>query len=309
MTRFFRRQFTALTLAGLLAGSALAGGEGWTHDFAAAQETAATEGKDLLLDFTGSDWCGWCIKLNEEVFSHEPFKKYAAENFVLVELDYPRSVPQTDEIKAQNAALKDKYQIKGYPTIYLTDAEGRPYAQTGYQAGGPEAYIEHLESLKQVRINRDEHFTAAEAAKGVEKARHLHEAMQAMGDELALTHYGPTIEQIIELDANNEAGLKGHYQDLYTAQTQSAELQTIMRAARQNPEDTVAKIDAFLAQEGLLKSVKQEALAGKSQIQLFIIQDKPTAKATLQAAIDVDPESEMGQMLKGAMERFFPEGE
>ena len=309
MTRFFKRHFAALTLAGLLAGSAVAGGEGWTHDFAGAQQTAETEGKDLLLDFTGSDWCGWCIKLNEEVFSHAEFKEYAAENLVLVELDYPRAVPQSDDLKAQNAKLKEQYQIRGYPTIFLTDAQGRPYAQTGYQAGGPEAYVEHLKELKQVRVNRDEHFAAAENAQGVEKARHLHEGLQAMGDELALTHYKPTIRLIMELDANNEAGLKGHYQDLYTAQEQSAELQNLMRQARQKPDATIQAIDALLAKEDLVTSVKQEALAAKSQIQLFILEDKPTAKATLQAAIDVDPDSEMGQMLKTAMQRFFPEGE
>ncbi|MEM1355232.1 MAG: thioredoxin family protein [Planctomycetota bacterium] len=309
MTRFFRRHFAALSVAGLLASSAYAGGEGWTQDFAGAQQTAETEDKDLLLDFTGSDWCGWCIRLNEEVFSHDEFKQYAAENFVLVELDYPRAVEQSEEIKAQNAELKDKYQIRGYPTIFLTDAEGRPYAQTGYQAGGPDAYVAHLEELKKVRMERDEHLSAAAEAEGVDKARHLHAALQVLGDDMALAHYKPTVEQIMELDAENQAGLKGHYQDLYVAQEQSAELQSIMQSARQNPEMTIEKIDIFLGQEGILTAVKQEALAGKSQIQMFILQDKVTAKQTLQAAIDVDPESEMAAMLQGAMERFFPEGE
>lgn len=304
-----RTSVAALLAAGLLAGSALAGGEGWTHDFAGAQQSAETESKDMLLDFTGSDWCGWCIKLNEEVFSHDEFKEYAAENLILVELDYPRAVPQSDEIKAQNAELKDKYQIRGYPTIFLTDAEGRPYAQTGYKAGGPEAYVEHLEELKQARVNRDEHLAAAEQAQGVEKAKHLHEAMQAVGEGLALTHYGQTIELIIELDADNEAGLKEHYHDLYTAQTQSAELQKLMASARNDPAATVTALDEFLANEDLLKSVRQEALAGKSQIQMFVLQDKAAAKVTLQAAIDLDPDSEMGKALQGAMERFFADAE
>ena len=69
---------------------AFAGGEGWTSDFAAAKEQAAKENKSLLVDFTGSDWCGWCIKLNEEVFQHDPFKEGVKDKFVLVELDFPK---------------------------------------------------------------------------------------------------------------------------------------------------------------------------------------------------------------------------
>ncbi len=78
------------------AGFALAGGEGWTADFAAAKKEAAESKKDLLIDFTGSDWCGWCIKLNKEVFSHEPFKAGVKDKFVLVELDYPNDKRRAD---------------------------------------------------------------------------------------------------------------------------------------------------------------------------------------------------------------------
>jgi thioredoxin-related protein len=84
---------TALTIASAILVSSLssfAGGEGWMHDIEAAKKKAAAENKDLFIDFTGSDWCGWCIKLNEEVFQHDPFKKGIADDFILVELDYPR---------------------------------------------------------------------------------------------------------------------------------------------------------------------------------------------------------------------------
>ena len=310
MIRFARHQLAVLATAGLLAGSAFAGGEQWTEDFAAAQETAQSEGKDMILDFTGSDWCGWCIKLNEEVFSQESFQAYAPEHFVLVELDYPTpAVEQSDELKAQNAELKEHYAIQGYPTIFLTDAQGVPYAQTGYQAGGPDTYVEHLEELRQIRVNRDEQMDAAEQAQGVEKAGHLHEALQAVGDDLALKYYKETVQQIIELDADNEAGLKQHYQDLFTAVKQREAMAAIMQGARADAAGAVAALDAFLGQDDLVTAIRQEALANKSQIQLFMLEDKPAAKATLEAAIAVDPDSEMAEMLRGAIARFFPEGE
>ena len=110
----------------------------WTEDFEAAKAKAKAEGKDLLIDFTGSDWCHWCVKLKEEVFDHESFSTEATKHFVLVELDFPSKAPQDPKIKAQNQALQKKYNISGYPTILLTDHSGAVYGRTGYQAGGPE---------------------------------------------------------------------------------------------------------------------------------------------------------------------------
>jgi thioredoxin-related protein len=88
-----------------------------------------------LLDFTGSDWCGYCIKLDEEVFSKPSFKKFAKENLVLVELDYPRGKNLPKKTKEQNDSLKSKYGISGYPTIILLDSDGKEAARwIGYKA-------------------------------------------------------------------------------------------------------------------------------------------------------------------------------
>lgn len=308
MFRRLQRTLAALALTGLFAGSALAGGEGWTHDYEQAKATAANDGKDLLLDFTGSDWCGWCIKLNDEVFSKDAFKDYAKANLVLVELDFPRDKSKlTEETMAQNARLKNEFSIRGYPTIILTDAQGRPYAQTGYQRGGPEAYVEHLEQLKQTRVTRDEHFAAAEKATGAEKAKHLHEGLKAVGDELALNHYQPTINQIIELDADNTAGLKSHYETLAKAREYEKTLQGIMMASRQDPKGALEQVDKLLKEEGLPAKTKQMGLVVKSQIQMFSLKDKDSAKKTLLQAIEADPDSDIADQLREAVKRVFPE--
>lgn len=119
----------------------------WETDFELAKKRAAAEKKAMLLDFTGSDWCGWCIRLKKEVFDESSFQKYAAENLVLVELDFPRSKELSEKLKEQNAELAEKYKIQGYPTIILLDAKGREVARTGYREGGPEKYVEHLKEL------------------------------------------------------------------------------------------------------------------------------------------------------------------
>jgi thioredoxin-related protein len=119
----------------------------WETDFEEASERAKAEKKPMLVDFTGSDWCGWCIKLKKEVFDTQEFKDYAAKNLVLVELDFPRRKEQGDEEKAQNKKLMEKYGIQGFPTILILSDKGREVARTGYKAGGPDAYIEHLKEL------------------------------------------------------------------------------------------------------------------------------------------------------------------
>jgi protein disulfide-isomerase len=120
----------------------------WMTDLPKAQAKAKSESKLVMLDFTGSDWCGWCIKLHKEVFSQPEFADYAKKNLVLVEVDFPRSKPQSAEQKKANAALQDKYKVEGYPTIVVLNGEGKKVGELGYQPGGPKAFIAELNKLK-----------------------------------------------------------------------------------------------------------------------------------------------------------------
>jgi thioredoxin-related protein len=120
----------------------------WTTDLPKALETAKADKKLVMMDFTGSDWCGWCIKLNKEVFSTPDFAQYAEKNLVPVEVDFPNKKVQTADLKKTNIALRDKYKIKGYPTIIVLNASGNKVGELGYQPGGPKAFIAELEKLK-----------------------------------------------------------------------------------------------------------------------------------------------------------------
>ena len=122
-------------------------GSDWKTDFDAALETAKADGKEVLVNFTGSDWCGWCIKLDKEVFSQDAFKQFAASKLVLVKIDFPRKKEQSEALMAKNEALAEKYGIRGFPTILLLSPDGKLIGKTGYQAGGPEAYVKHLEEV------------------------------------------------------------------------------------------------------------------------------------------------------------------
>ena len=137
------RLFAASVAALLIASAARAAD--WTEDYSAGLARARKEHKLLVLDFTGSDWCVWCQRTDREVFSTQKFKDYADQNLVLVKVDFPASVPQSDEVKVQNARLKDKYEIEGFPTLIVLDpAEKVVVKQVGYLEGGPDSFIAQL---------------------------------------------------------------------------------------------------------------------------------------------------------------------
>jgi thioredoxin-related protein len=120
----------------------------WMTDLPKAQAQAKKENKLVLMDFTGSDWCGWCIKLNKEVFSKPEFAEYAKKNLVLVEVDFPRKKELSGELKKANQALQEKYKIQGYPTIVVLNGEGKKIGELGYMPGGPKAFTAELDKLK-----------------------------------------------------------------------------------------------------------------------------------------------------------------
>ena len=119
----------------------------WLTDLPKAQAKAKQENKSVLLDFTGSDWCGWCIKLNKEVFSKPEFAEYAKKNLVLVEVDFPRRKKLSPAQTKANEALSEKYDIEGFPTIVLLGADGKLLGKTSY-APNPTAFIAELEKLR-----------------------------------------------------------------------------------------------------------------------------------------------------------------
>jgi protein disulfide-isomerase len=119
----------------------------WLTDFDEAKKKAAAEDKPLVLDFTGSDWCGWCIKLDQEVFEKAPFKEYAEKNLVLVKLDFPRRKELSKKLKKQNEKLAEQFKVKGYPTIIVLDSKAKQIGQTGYMAGGPDVFIAELNKI------------------------------------------------------------------------------------------------------------------------------------------------------------------
>ncbi len=292
-----KQLIAAGALLACLGGPASAGGKGWTSDFEAAKQQATEEKKDLLIDFTGSDWCGWCIKLVDEVFSKDEFTTGVKDKFVLVEIDFPQDESKLDaKTKAQNEKLQGQYAIQGFPTIVLADAGGRPYATTGYHEGGAPAYVKHLDELRARRAARDEAFKQAEAAAGPAKAKALLAALKGLPDEMIPGFYGDVIEQIKKADPGDESGF-----------VKAQERKAAMAKIEQGVQERLSNEDLDGALTFLTKEVDQAGLEGEQKQQalamkIIILANQGKFDESIAALDEIKalaPESELaGQLTK-----------
>jgi protein disulfide-isomerase len=156
--------------------SAFAGGKGWTESLKEAQQASKDSGKPILANFTGTDWCPYCITLEKEVFATEAFAKWAADTVILLEVDFPRGKRQGADLKQQNKALAAKFKIDGYPTVVFMDADGAELGRSGYFPGGPEHWIKSAEKSLTQRPKPpagDTIDVAATLADGLEQAQQV----------------------------------------------------------------------------------------------------------------------------------------
>lgn len=123
--------------------------KGWIEDFEAAKGQAKKEKKKILLAFSGSDWCGWCVKLENETFSKSKFVKKAKKDYVLVMIDSPRDKGiLSDLAKKQNQKLTEEFKVSGFPCGVVLDSDGKEIGRIGgYVQGGPDAYLKRMDNV------------------------------------------------------------------------------------------------------------------------------------------------------------------
>jgi protein disulfide-isomerase len=123
----------------------------WLDNYTVAMASAHATHRPILIDFTGSDWCPWCIKLHNEVLSSPVFKAWAAQHVILLLADFPHDIPQSATVQAQNRHLQSVYAITGYPTVILIDGAGKKLAVSGYNSLAPHAWIADLAQQANLR--------------------------------------------------------------------------------------------------------------------------------------------------------------
>ncbi len=271
--------------------SPLTAGLDWHTDLKAASERATKEQKDLFLKFTGSDWCSWCKRLEQEVFAHESFAKATSEHFIFVELDYPRDRSKLgDETIQQNDRLKIQYAVRGFPTVYLCDAAGRPYARTGYLKGGPQGYLAHLESLRENKTTRDEGFAAARDQSGRARAAGLEQALSIVPPDTLIKSYRSEWEELQKLAP--DCALVKRLAKARKSDDRRTRFNELFQA--KDYEGVIAAVDQAIAEEHLEGEEKQQALF----VKMSACMAQKELAAALQVAEDIkasDPDSRLGK--------------
>lgn len=295
---------TALGAAGV-APRAAAGSADWETSFIAARADADADGKDMLLYFTGSDWCPPCVAIDEKIFAESAFKDSAEAAFVPVLLDFPAKKPQTDAVRRQNQMLQSVYGVEGYPSLMLTDSAGQVYATAGYNVElvkrGPAVYAAHLMKLRSVRQARDTAFAEAESLDGVDRARALDRGLEAVGMELATRFYLSEVRDVMALDADDAAGLRSKYDAVLSAERMTEALaQAVQRMQNGDPrgglEDVVALQAEFNPQGEMLQIV--EAVQAQAHL---VLGEAEAARAAFGRSIAADPESARAGDIRSVM--------
>jgi thioredoxin-related protein len=277
--------------------SAVAADAVWMEDFEAAKAKAVAEGKDLLMDFTGSDWCHWCVKLKEEVFDHESFQTAAGKEFILLELDYPQDKEQSEAIKAQNAKLSAEYNIEGYPTILLADKTGAVYGRTGYQAGGPEAYLAHLQEFKVKKAARELALAEAMKLEGMDRVVKLGEVLNGLMEAQIDAGQQEIVDQIKALDPDDTKG----FIDAFNF---PKKLKVIEDGINQDKDfDKALQSLLDLVPMTTKKENLQHIYMFMAMIYMRGKQDEAQMMAHYKLAADANPESDLAKQIYAALEK------
>ncbi len=289
-----------LVCMGVFAGSVRAEDGAWQTDFEAAKAQAKAENKIMLVDFTGSDWCGFCIKLHDEVFNKDAFKDDAAKKFVLVELDFPHEKKLPDELKAQNEKLGKEYKVNGYPTVCMMDAEGKIIAKfVGFGPGTGDKYLTRLVDVPNVWASVLKLKSELDGAKGIDRAKLLDQLVDAYENKLSnpIDEVQDWSKEIIALDTGNKAGLKNKYEcRLIVADAEKL-------GKEKKFDEAVAALDKALALDGLSGDQQQEVLFKQGMFQ-FSLKDFNAALETMKKAADAAAEGDLSQQIKNRIAMF-----
>ena len=209
----------------------------WMTDLEAAKAKAAAEDKAVLVDFTGSDWCGWCIRLRKQVLDTPAFEQYAKDKFVFMEVDVPRNPKFDKELRARNEKLCEQYGVEGFPTIMVLTSQGDVVGGfNGYKPSVAEAAKSLDEALDVAALLKK-----ADTQQGSEQLATLVQAYKAIPAELRAGAAGLSA-RIVALDPQDTSGLL-HQQEV---ENQRTAFQRELSAAA-SKADAVAVIDKALA--------------------------------------------------------------
>ena len=295
-------------VAALLAGVAGAS-EAWSTNPAEAMQQAAARKKGVMLEFTGSDWCGAYIMQKKQALSLPKVQEDIARSFIPVELDYPRKKQQDEQTKASLETYKKSYGITGFPTLVFADAQGRPvHTVVGYT--NPDQVMQDTEKAAEA-LKTQQALTAKLAGQLTEQERRdaLVQLLNTVPQSSIRTFYKPALEELAKLDPQDASGIRAKLNRKELLNTQREELADTFRQknvhilAEQKPDEALSIMDGYLKKDGLLPEVKQAVLM--QEVNLLMQQNRVNElERPLKEAIALLPDSFEGKMCSRLLEKL-----
>lgn len=308
MKTLYTTIFAAVGVCLSMAGSAL-GLEGWVEDFSQGMETARAENRTALVEFTGTDWCHYCILLRKNVLPTDEFKEYANKNnLVLIELDFPSAQDKvTPEQRAAREEVAKRYGVQGYPTVLVMDGYGQVYARVEGGAANAKAYIARLQKGLDVKAAYDAKIAEANKLTGAARVAALQEALNLVPENSRKSHT-KLVDDIIQSDPDDATGLRTTRDSAALLDKQVAELKSTVNDAMAGrklleclPEVRSAVLD-LLKRDDLLPYIRLSIYAFVSQTYISE-QNFAEALKYMDAAIAASPDSEEAEVMrKGRVE-------
>ena len=272
--------------------------EGWLTDMDAAKKEAAEQKKDLMIEFTGSDWCPPCMQLRANVFSKPDFQKEAQKNFVLLELDYPRSKEQSAEVKAANQKLAEQYGVTGFPTVVFADASGKPFG--GFVGGRPREDVMKAmqDALKNKEALQMAEAEVAKASTDEAKVAALMEVLKLAPKDYVDNFYGDVKAEIKKLDKDDKSGLKAADIRAARLQKERKDVQDYLAGkmtANTTPAEALQVVKSYPNRDKLLPETQQELLMMEFGTFLNSTGDVDGAVLILDKVAELKPGTEAGQ--------------
>lgn len=277
----------------------------------AAKQQAAQEKRDIMLDFTGTDWCTACIHLRTKIIESTEFEDAYGKKFVLVSVDFPRN-PQLvaqipDDEKRRRENLLTSYRISGLPGVVLMDEKGMPYEIIGGARRTPADYMPLVEAGLQKRAKRDAAFAKAATQSGMEQAQTLAAGLMEL-PEACRDKYVAEIDIINAADPENTLGFKGLGSETVLFVQQMEQLRDLLstfrgKLAPEELKDSIVKLDTFLKQPNLHPEVRQQALSAMGD-SFALLGDFMRMYEYYKQALEQAPNSRAAKRIRGNVENF-----
>lgn len=294
------------TLMGL-AGAA----ESWSTNPDEAMKQAATQNKGVLLEFTGSDWCGACIIQKKEALSKPEVLEKIAVSFIPVELDFPRKKEQDAQTKKLLTGYKESYGIHAFPTLIFTDEKGRPvHSVLGYS--NPAQVLSDIAKAEQALKTQQRLQKSLPLAKSKEESKKLTvELLRTVPQPFLRQFYQPELKDLVALDPEDTSGIIAGLNRMDKLKDQQEEWAKTMREedlfpmSRNQPDEALTFLNNYLKKDDLLPEIKQALLAFKARI--LIQQNRMNeVEQPLQEAIAMNTNSQDEQLCKNFL-KALPE--